>query len=426
MRIPVPGRPALRLSLRVCRVTGILWLLSVSLPSFALVGGSTLPNQADPGDAGRRAVAPLTRNGTPFCTAWLASPRRAVTAAHCMSDVDDLPALDLEILAADGSRVPLPVVAAEIKPDADLAVLTLGVAPWAELGVEPLSWRAVAPANNWIGRRIEVAGAGTGTPEDQGIAWGTCTVTEVEPAGMHFLCDDGVGPCRGDSGGPCLLEAEGSTPVQVVAVQTSGALDCDGAGWAIRTDTTAAWIQEAIARPLPAVSEPCGDAPDKCDGRVEWRCRGGWWRTRDCALLDAGCGDRGLGLGAGCLPPSCGDLDARGACDAGQARWCGIGGLQNQNCPALGLACGWDATAGGYRCGPATADAVSEATPDATAVVTNADEPTAEDAAGTGGCNAGRNPASLPSVWMVAGLLGGWIVATRRNRHELVQKRSWT
>lgn len=410
MRIPAPDRRAALLSPRACRVAGFLWFVSVSSPSLALVGGGPLPAVADPGSSGRRAVAPLTRNGTPFCTAWLASARRAVTAGHCLSAIEDLSTVDIEVMDGEGSRLPLPIVGVAVHPEADVAVLTLGAAPGEELGIVPLAWSDLEPATDLAGRRVGFAGAGTGTPRADGIAWGTCTVAGVEPARLELACEDGVAPCRGDSGGPYLAEVGDPPEVRVVAVESTGSPMCDGAAWGVRTDVVAAWISGEVDRPLPEASGACGSDPARCEGRVERRCRSGWWRIRDCASLEAGCGDLGSGLGPGCLPPACGDVDARGLCVDGQARWCSLGRIREGHCPALGLACGWDDASGGFRCIDAPPETATE-TLDAGPV--------------RGGCALGVGAACIgPGTWILASLLAWTVLAACRRARNSATKGS--
>lgn len=333
-----------------------LLLLVSAAPASALVGGTRAPVLADPGPGGRRAIALLSSGSTPFCTAWLASPRVAVTAGHCLAEEDDLSLVDLELLPEDAARVALPPVAVERHPTLDVAVVFLGAAPAASLGVEPLAWNAEALPDEVVGRKVEVAGGGSGTPPADGLSFGACVVSDLESGRVHVVGDPGVGTCRGDSGGPYLLALAAPPRVRVIAVESTGAPDCDGPAWGVRTDVLGDWLAAAVARPQPADSEPCGAEGARCVDGVAWRCRGGWWRARDCAAEGAGCGDRGLGDGLGCLPVACGDLDARGACAESRARWCESGRIEVLDCAARGLACGWDEAAGGYRCVPASTD----------------------------------------------------------------------
>jgi hypothetical protein len=55
-------------------------------------------------------------------------------------------------------------------------------------------------------------------------------------------------------------------------------------------------------------------------------------------------------------PAGCGDLDYRGECEQGVARWCSGGEIKEVDCPASGRGCGWvDDTAGNF-CKPGCGD----------------------------------------------------------------------
>jgi hypothetical protein len=300
--------------------------------------------------AQQRAIGSLSSDGAPFCTAWLASPRHAVTAAHCFDEATDLSLVDLELHREDGARAVLPVVAVETHPTLDVAVVWLGAPPDPGFEVDPLAWNVEALSVNDEGQSIEAAGAGVGTLPEDGVSFGVFSIVDVEATRVHIDSAEGRGLCRGDSGGPYLMDFAAAPHLRVIAVESSGAPDCDGPAWGVRTDILGEWLGAAILRPVAGDSVPCAAEAARCEDGTSWSCRDGWWRTRDCTALGAGCGERGSAQGPGCLPVPCGAIDALGVCSAGKARWCGAGQIDELDCAARGLGCGWDEAVGGNRC----------------------------------------------------------------------------
>jgi hypothetical protein len=330
-------------------------ILPGSTGGQALVSGTPSPELVSMNVAQRRAIGSLCSDDAPFCTAWLASPRVAVTAAHCFDEATDLSLIDLELQREDGVRAVLPVVAVEKHPTLDVAIVRLGAPPEPGFEVEPLAWNVEALSVDTEGQSIEAAGGGVGTLPEDGVSFGVFSIVEVEATRVHVDSADGRGLCRGDSGGPFLMDFASAPHLRVIAVESTGAPDCDGPAWGVRTDILGEWLAAAVSRPAVEDSVRCTAEAARCEGGTSWSCRAGWWRTRDCAALGAGCGERGPDLGPGCLPVPCGAIDALGVCAAGKARWCGAGQIDELDCAARGLGCGWDEAVGGNRCIACTA-----------------------------------------------------------------------
>lgn len=353
--------PACRAS-RACSAPGVLLLVGLAACSGVeapgdvlaagqpLQGGTASPQVVTLSGGQRRALGAFFANGVPFCTGWLAAARHVVTAGHCFPAATHLDGVDFVVQVEGGAPLVLPLVAVTQHPTLDVSVVLLGADA---LGAEPVPVNVDPLSAAELGKPVEVAGAGVGTNPALGISFGIFSVRAVEAERITIDAEAPRGPCRGDSGGPYLMDFEGS--VRVVALESEGAADCQGPNWGVRTDVFAAWLAELVATPFTADSSPCGADSARCDGAVQWQCRSGWWRTRDCAAYGASCGSLGPAVGEGCLPPACGDIDTRGQCQAGQALWCSGGHVERLDCAARDLGCAFEAQAGGVRCVPCAA-----------------------------------------------------------------------
>lgn len=134
--------------------------------------------------------------------------------------------------------------------------------------------------------------------------------------------------------------------VRVVALESRGGVECDGPNWGVRVDAFAAWLRELVSRPVLSDSVACAADTTACAGQTAATCRGGWWRTRDCAALGASCGSLGPAVGLGCLPVACGSVDAKGQCREGRALRCGGGQVAQVDCVARDQGCVIDPAAG--------------------------------------------------------------------------------
>ena len=292
-------------------------------------------------------------DGALRCTATLVSPRHIVTARHCLAVGGAPAALELsQALAAltffldpsvEGTSWPL--AAATLNEDLDLAVLTLGAMDDAERTLLPL---AVASSGAALaGASVVVIGAGRGTPVEWTLAAGTFAVTAVGPSTLTLASLTGAGLCPGDSGSP-VLHFDDDGPA-LVAVHSSGFVDCAPPSTSIRLDIATAWLSDAIAQ-APASSAPCDDSKDlaRCEGTIAGTCRHGYWREVDCALGRFAC--EVVADVSSCVPIPCGDVPPAGRCQDGVARVCSFGSLREDDCRTLGLGCAFDVVSGRHAC----------------------------------------------------------------------------
>ncbi|MFO0728945.1 MAG: trypsin-like serine protease [Myxococcota bacterium] len=202
-------------------------------------------------DARHRAVGQLgTSDEGWFCTAALIAPDVALTAAHCVFDLDGarVPAsslifgLDEEVLEV--ASVSLNHYAPGTSAWNDLAVLALRDAS----SVSPMPIAHSAPET---GARLTVVGYGVtrATGAHTGTGGGTRRSTTVVLGELRTrelaYSSELRGACYGDSGGPILARLGGREVI--VGVTSRGtAVDCAGLDIATRVDAYASWITRQL------------------------------------------------------------------------------------------------------------------------------------------------------------------------------------
>jgi hypothetical protein len=233
------------------------------------------------------------------CSGVAIGARWLLSAAHCVPEGDSA---RIVISLGQNAHAPegrLEAVLVSRHPDLDLSVLELAEdAP--ELTPLPLSSRLPAQ-----GSVVQLAGFG----EDELGQLGRRrflaeVVSAVEPESIVVDGGGRSGACRGDSGGP-LLVRDWNGSAAIAGVLRGGDLACTGVDRYTRIDLARAWI-DAHVRPASASA-------------------------------------------------ACGTISSEGRCFEGLATWCQAGALQAQACGA-GLQCGWDSSAGGFRCVVPAAD----------------------------------------------------------------------
>lgn len=307
----------------------------VALRAEGLVGGAPAPTAVVLTAGEQRAIGALLLAGGATCTAWLASNRHVITAAHCVSALPE--ARRYDVLWPDGTLSPVATVA--LHASLDVAVLGLGAAADAT----PLAFSRGALTA--AGTRVELAGAGVGNPAGRLVQFAPHLVTRVDPTELSIEGEGGSATCRGDSGGPLI--ATGDAGVEVIGIASTGAADCSGRGQASRLDVAQAWLTAQLSQAPPFVP-PCTATAPTCEGDVLVVCERGYARARPCLEEGRRCGWAGAAMS--CLSAACGEVDARGACAQATARWCGGGVLEELDCEAQGLSCDWVAALGRVGC----------------------------------------------------------------------------
>ncbi|MBI2894498.1 MAG: trypsin-like serine protease [Deltaproteobacteria bacterium] len=203
----------------------------------------------------------------------------------------------------------------------------------------------------WVGRMAEAAGYGE--QEDGSSGEREFTAEPIASISGDTLTIDGEGQrgvCFGDSGGPVMVVASDGT-ARVAGDLSNGDGSCVGQDNFTRVDVYREWIEESTGPTAPP--DGCGDVGNggRClDGAAIW-CEGDELRSEPCAGGLA-CGWDAAAGGFRCVDGGdpCAGLDAVGRCEGSVARWCDRGRPRSRDCGACGQACDESTTFGGAYC----------------------------------------------------------------------------
>jgi V8-like Glu-specific endopeptidase len=186
----------------------------------------------------------------PVCSGSLIAPTVFLTAAHCVGDIEGLPALvsfDQRYVAASspvvhGKAVPNPGFGSPGADTHDIAVVLLD-SPVTDSGYAqlPALNRLAAVAKKHpltvvgYGANGFLKGGGHPVPDFRLVrSYGESRVSKVEKSGFNLRMASGI--CFGDSGGPVLL---GSSDVLVGINSFVNNSQCAGNAFGYRVDTAA-------------------------------------------------------------------------------------------------------------------------------------------------------------------------------------------
>jgi V8-like Glu-specific endopeptidase len=231
----------MRRSLRFLGIVVIV--LALAAPAAAILNGK--PDTAHPYVG--ILVTDIDGQRVPVCSGFLVNPTTFVTAAHCVDDLGDLPALvsfDQRFTpsspAVTGTAVPNPGFGSPSADTHDLALIDLD-APVTDRGYAqlPTAGRLASAGKKdaltivGYGANGFLKGAGKPAPDFRLVrSVGDSRITKLEKTGFNLRMQAGI--CFGDSGGPVLL-GDTNLVVGVASFVSNGR--CAGNAFAYRLDT---------------------------------------------------------------------------------------------------------------------------------------------------------------------------------------------
>ena len=229
---------------RSVRFLGIVVIvLALAAPAAAILNGK--PDTAHPYVG--ILVTDIEGQRVPVCSGFLVNSTTFVTAAHCVDDLGDLPALvsfDQRFTPSSpvvtGTAVPNPGFGSADADTHDLALIDLDT-PVTDRGyarLPALGRLASADKKDVLtivgyGANGFVKGAGKPAPDFRLVrSVGDSRISKLEKTGFNLRMQAGI--CFGDSGGPVLL-GDTNLVVGVASFVSNGR--CAGNAFAYRLDT---------------------------------------------------------------------------------------------------------------------------------------------------------------------------------------------
>jgi V8-like Glu-specific endopeptidase len=190
-----------------------------------------------------------------LCTVSLVAPDRVLTAGHC---VEPYRARQLSVrfapLLTAGDSVTRVVVEHTLHPlysggasDHDLAILRLESA----VEITPVALHSAPLDASFVGQAITLVGFGATPAQTTQKRAGLTLVDSMDEFSFRYLPSPAM-TCRGDSGGPALLEVAGSP--ELVGVTSAGDAACEEYGVDVRVDANFDdFIAGALVGPPPMI-----------------------------------------------------------------------------------------------------------------------------------------------------------------------------
>jgi V8-like Glu-specific endopeptidase len=239
---PAAEEVPMRRSLRLIGIVVIV--LAAAAPAAAILDGK--PDTAHPYVG--ILVTDIDGQRVPVCSGFLVNPTAFVTAAHCVDDLGDLPALvsfDQRFTPGSpvvtGTAVPNPGFGSPGPDTHDLALIVLDT-PVTNRGYAQLPTAdRLASADKKA--RLTIVGYGANgfvkggkpAPDFKLVrSVGDSRISKVDKTGFNLRMQAGI--CFGDSGGPVLL-GDTNLAVGVASFVNNGR--CTGNAFAYRLDTAA-------------------------------------------------------------------------------------------------------------------------------------------------------------------------------------------
>lgn len=321
--------------------------------SLWVVNGTREPTLLPLSDAQKRSLVNFTSGSTgQFCSGTLVAPRYVLTAKHCT-----------QLLAATQ-------VTAQFSTDGVNIVRNIQVAAYnnnstADVSVWELSQDAVALASAqtipitpntttsaWEGTRVECAGWGTIEPGGavDGRYFTAEPVYDVSGSEITVNGENYHGLCFGDSGGPVMGLISGE--IRVLGVLSNGDNSCVGLDRYARVDVVRSWIEQFTGATPPIggtdAGSGCGSVTsagycESSNTRAVY-CANNQVQQVDCSAQGLVCGYSASASGYRCIQNTtdpCQGIDGFGACQGNVSSWCSGGVLRSFDCGACGWVCGW-------------------------------------------------------------------------------------
>ncbi len=292
------------------------------------------------------AIGAFTRGGNEWCTGTIISPRKVVTAAHCVLEDDGnlVNAGDLTFnigtsVAATNKDIQKSIRVVSVHPHPgyvgesnDIAIAVLA----ADSLITPLTV-VRSMDQTWVGKELLVVGFGQSSPDPNSNSDGAGIKRSITQkivgvsATEYTFGKTGTGQCYGDSGGPAVFKASDGS-YQVAGVDSRGGDEntgeCTGEEVNTRVDAFLSFIDgisesgdSSVVVPDPGGTGTCED-PCADWGVINGQCftdwEGSWYCEGTCLKQVNSCGNVST-------PPG---NNNGGSCDDPCADW----GVTNGQC----------------------------------------------------------------------------------------------